>query len=390
MKKRILSSITALLLCAALLPCAMAADAPQPEARESVTWEELSPGIREGNHAVLALTDRINGIKAIDYEQMMNQMREQINGFADAQWRSIMLGDSLSAYVIGSASQSLIDVFDTIRDGDMQKDNADAVRQMEEAVNQVVAAGQKLYIGLLAMERSAEDGRRGIEALDRSLTELRLRRDLGQVSDQAVLALEQQRASAVSQLKSLDTSISDYASQLQTLMGAPATGKLSLGGLPEISAEEFKAIDYAAGLAAAKEASFSLYSAKLTLDDAREEWVDTRYDSRYQREMAEHTWKAAQNTYKDAVLSFEASFLKLYNSLADYQQLLESRESAVAYQQRQLEIAQAKYDRGMLSYSALLSAKDAVADAVSAAEGARADLFAAYNSYKTAVEYGII
>ena len=80
---------------------------------------------------------------------------------------------------------------------------------------------------------------------------------------------------------------------------------------------------------AAKAASWTLRNAQITLDDAKETWDDAQSDYRASREQyllqqAEHTWNAAQLTYQSTVQSFETSFKNLYNSLANYEQVLES------------------------------------------------------------------
>ena len=51
------------------------------------------------------------------------------------------------------------------------------VWQLNSTVDQMVAAGQTLYITLVGLEQQAADGQRSLAALDRSLEELRLRRD---------------------------------------------------------------------------------------------------------------------------------------------------------------------------------------------------------------------
>ena len=49
-----------------------------------------------------------------------------------------------------------------------------------------------------------------------------------------------------------------------------------------------------------------------------------------------------------------------------------------------------KYQRGMISRNALLSAQDDLESARSAEERAWRDLFSARNSYRNAVEYGLV
>ncbi|GBF71591.1 hypothetical protein LAWASA_4351 [Lawsonibacter asaccharolyticus] len=48
----------------------------------------------------------------------------------------------------------------------------------------------------------------------------------------------------------------------------------------------------------------------------------------YLLQQAEHTWNAAQLTYQSTVQNFETSFKSLYDSLANYEQLYASAQSA--------------------------------------------------------------
>ena len=68
----------------------------------------------------------------------------------------------------------------------------------------------------------------------------------------------------------------------------------------------------------AKAASYDLYAAKLTLDDADEEYKDKAGDLGYNKDNYEyiavkHRWQAAQYTYNAAVQNFELSFRSLYD-----------------------------------------------------------------------------
>ena len=396
MKHRYTRGLCALVLCAAMLTPALAAEPETPAAEgPDLTWEELDDRIRSGSLNVQTLDENIGSIQAIDYEQMEEQLRNQLNQLADAEWFMLQLGDTASANSLDTSYGSLREVYDDLKDGELQQDYADAVRQIEDGIHQILSAGESLYINILAMEASLEDGNRGLAAIDRSLEELRLRRDLGQVSPQQAAELEQTRADTVSQLRTLETAISTAKCQLQVLIGEEPTGELTLGALPGLEEMGWTEPDYEADLAAAKEASWTLYDAALTLADAEDVWKDARRDYygsyyRYQYDMAEHTWNAAQTTYDAAVQDFETSFQSLYDSLADYEQVLENKQAAVTYQQTLLDTAYTRYERGLISSSAVKTAEDDLAGAQSETESAERDLFAARNSYRLAVTYGIL
>ena len=365
--------------------------APAPDPAGTVSWENLDSRIREGSLNSLILGENISGIEGIDYDQMYEDLRRQLNDIANAQWYiTIMGGDSSS---LDQAYDALRDTFEDLKDGEVQADNADVVWQLEDTTNQIVSGGETLYITLVGLEQQAADGQRGLETIDRNLKELRLRQELGQVSQQTVRELEQTRAETVSQLTTLNSTIRDMKIQLQNLIGEDPTGEITLGALPTREEMTWEEPDYEADLEAAKAASWTLRNAQITLDDAKETWDDAQSDYRASREQyllqqAEHTWNAAQLTYQSTVQSFETSFKNLYDSLANYEQVLESAQSTLAWQQTLLETAQTRYSLGLIPYSDVLTAQDNVATAQSTVDSAWRDLFTARNSYRWAVETG--
>ena len=147
--------------------------------------------------------------------------------------------------------------------------------------------------------------------------------------------------------------------------------------------------------AAAKEASYTLFAAQRTLDDARDDFKDTAeanmYSTgKYQYVAAQHQWQAAQYTYNAAVQSFETSFRTLYLQVKDYQQVLQAAKTALATEQDNFAAAQKKHDLGNLSDNALADAQDKVSEAQDKVDGAAIDLFSAYNNYRWAVDHGIL
>ena len=357
---------------------------PDPEG--TVTWANLDSRIRSGSLSARVLSENISGIEGIDYDLMYEDLRRQLNDIANAQWYITMVGGDDSS--LANAYDSLRDTFDDLKDGEVQADNADVVWQLNSTVDQMVAAGETLYITLVGLEQQAADGHRSLE-------ELRLRQQLGQVSRQTVDEVEAQRTQVVSQLNTLDTTITTYKSQLQTLIGEEPTGEITLGALPAKGEDGWTAPDYEADLAAAKAASWTLRSAQKALDDAKEDWNDAQSDYRgprkqYLLQAAEHTWAAAQLTYQSAFQEFETSFRTLYDSLADKENTLNSKRSALAWQQTVLETTQKRYELGQVSKMKLLAAQDDLAAAQSAVDGAWRDLLSARTSYRWAVEQGLM
>lgn len=366
-----------------------------PDAVGTVSFANVSRRLRENNLSVLSLEENINAIKAIDYEKMGDDIRKNLNRIADAQWFMTISGNSFAAKSMSSSYESLKDTFDDIRDGKLQEDNEAVIRQLENAQDQVAMAGESLYIALTEMELNGQTLSRSITALDRTIKELNLRYDLGQIS---ALTLEQTKAgrtSALSGQETLTMNIGTYKTQLEQMIGAELTGKIKLQGLPQVTAQQLAAMDLDKDLAAAKEASYTLFAAQRTLDDARDDFKDTAEDymyntGKYQYVAAQHQWQAAQYTYNAAVQSFETSFRTLYLQVKDYQQVLQAAKTALATEQDNFAAAQKKHDLGNLSDNALADAKDKVSEAQDKVDGAAIDLFSAYNNYRWAVDHGIL
>ena len=365
-----------------------------PDAVGTVSFANVSR-LRENNLSVLSLEENINAIKAIDYDKMTDDIRKSLNNIADAQWFMTISGNSFAAKSMSSSYDSLKDSFDDIRDGKLQEDNEAVIRQLENAQDQVAMAGESLYIALTEMELNGQTLSRSITALDRTIKELNLRYDLGQIS---ALTLEQTKAgrtSALSGQETLTMNIGTYKTQLEQMIGAELTGKIKLQGLPQVTAQQLAAMDLDKDLAAAKEASYTLFAAQRTLDDARDDFKDTAEDymyntGKYQYVTAQHQWQAAQYTYNAAVQSFETSFRTLYLQVKDYQQVLQAAKTALATEQDNFAAAQKKHDLGNLSDNALADAKDKVSEAQDKVDGAAIDLFSAYNNYRWAVDHGIL
>ena len=366
-----------------------------PDAVGTVSFANVSRRLRENNLSVLSLEENINAIKAIDYEKMGDDIRKSLNSIADAQWFMTISGNSFAAKSMSSSYESLKDTFDDIRDGKLQEDNEAVIRQLENAQDQVAMAGESLYIVLTEMELNGQTLSRSITARDRTIKELNLRYDLGQIS---ALTLEQTKAgrtSALSGQETLTMNIGTYKTQLEQMIGAELTGKIKLQGLPQVTAQQLTAMDLDKDLAAAKEASYTLFAAQRTLDDARDDFKDTAeanmYSTgKYQYVAAQHQWQAAQYTYNAAVQSFETSFRTLYLQVKDYQQVLQAAKTALATEQDNFTAAQKKHDLGNLSDNALADAKDKVSEAQDKVDGAAIDLFSAYNNYRWAVDHGIL
>ena len=394
---------------------------PAPEASPdpagTLSFANVDQRVRAGNLNYLVLEESIAQVEAIDYEELQEDLREGLNDIANLQWQTHMSGsmipptgnDALDQALQGmlsmsasSASQSLQsqydalrEQFDDLKDGKIQQDAADSVRQLRATQDNLVMLTQSMYIQLSELQATDAALDRGLAALDRTIQEMELRYQLGQIS---ALTLQQSRASRtslLSQQQTLASSAQTLTMNLESMIGADLTGSLRLSALPQVSQEELDAMDLEADLAAAKEASYELYAAKKTLDDARETYEDAgdqyHYNDRhYEFVQAQHAWQAAQYTYDGAVQSFELSFRTLYAQVKDYQQVLQAAQTALAVEQDNCAVDQLKYEQGTISKNALLTAQDDLAAAEETVATAQRNLFSAYNNYRWAVDSGIL
>ena len=292
--------------------------------------------------------------------------------------------------------------FDALKEGDMQKDNADVVRQLNNLQDQIVMAGESLYAALTAMEGQGTGLRQQLEGLDRTVEEMELRYQLGQISAMQLAevksgrtALESGLATLESGLATLRMNVRNYKLQLEMLIGAEQTGEIALGPLPEVTAEQLSQMDLEKDLAAAREKSYELYDAAKTLEDARDQYKeDADYwgynENRMEFRNAKRTWQAAQYTYNNIVQSYELKFRTLFAQVEDYHQIWEAAKVSLACEQSSYAASELKFQQGTISRNALLTAGDGLREAEEKVRSAAGDLFSTYNTYCWAVQHGIL
>ena len=401
-----------------------------PDAAGTLSFENLGARMKEKSYALLALEESIALVESTDYEKVEQELRDGLNEIADAQWGMTVLGsagtaalsrvpttegspdafeyalagavDAVGGAVGRLASQSiqtqydaLRERFDDVRDGKLQRDNEGVVRQLKSMENNTVQMMQNVYITLLGLEEQSAALARQDAALDRTLAELELRYQLGQIS---TMTLEQAKAGKI-QLESgkatLDMNITALRRQLNAMVGEELTAPLTLGALPAVTAEQLSAMDVEKDLEKAKAASYDLYAAKKTLDDADEEYDDSGaksyYNERdYKKVQARHKWQSAQYTYNAKVQKYELTFRSLCDKVKDCAQILSAAKVSLECERSDLAAAQLKYEQGTISENALHTAEDELYTAQDTVSGAERDLFTAYNNYRWAVDCGLL
>ena len=409
MKKRWTALLLALAMLSALAVGALAdeqkkdetaAESAQtaPDAAGTLRFENLSARMKTDYYTVMSLEENIAAIECIDYDKMYEDLRDGLNQIAEAQWMMLQIPGAGETYTYKSLQDqydALRKTFDDIKDGKLQQDNADLVRQLRDAENQLLMAGQTLYINLLGLEDQSAALTRQTAALDRTIEEVKLRYELGQVSAMTLHQTEAGKAQVESGKAAIDAAVAQLRRQLNAMTGEELTAPLTLNALPGVTAEQLAAMDVEKDLEKAKAVSYDLYAAKLTLDDADEEYKDKARDLGYNEDNYEyiavkHRWQAAQYTYNAAVQNFELSFRSLYDSVQSYASALNAAKVSLECERSDLAAAQLRYEQGTISENALHTAEDELYTAQDTVSGAERDLFTAYNNYRWAVDYGLL
>lgn len=368
-----------------------------PDAEGTLSFENLSARMRTGNYTLLSLEENVAAIECLDYDKMYEDLRNGLNSIASAQWGLIQMGqgESYTYETLTQRYDALRKTFDDIKEGKLQQDNADLVRQLRNAQASLLAAGESLYVGLLALEDQSAALTRQTAALDRTIEEVKLRYELGQVSAMTLQQTEAGKAQVESGKAAIDAAVAQLRRQLNAMIGEELTAPLTLNALPGVTAEQLSAMDVEKDLEKAKAASYDLYAAKLTLEDADEEYKDKAGDLGYNEDNYEyiavkHRWQAAQYTYNAAVQNFELSFRSLYDSVQSYASALNAAKVSLECERSDLAAAQLRYEQGTISENALHTAEDELYTAQDTVSGAERDLFTAYNNYRWAVDYGLL
>lgn len=369
---------------------------PAPDPVGQLSFANLESRLRENNLTVLMLEESIASIDEIDFDKMQEDLRKQLNDIAKLQYLSIVYPEAAGGMTFDSLQSSydaLKEQFDDLKEGKIQDDYAAVVRQLRNTEDQMIKTAETIYINILELQNTDAQLQRSLAAMNRTVQEMELRYDLGQISALQLQQTESGRTQLKSSLETVEMNLNNLIVQMEVMIGAEQTGALKLGEIPDVTDEQIAAMDLEKDLAAAEEVSYALFDAQKTLNDAKETYedaIDGKGINSYQRKSAEHTWKAAQYTYEAAVQSFELSFRTAFNAVADQQQILKASQTALALQQDTYASMELKYQQGSISKNALQDAKDDLDDAQTAVDTARHNLFTAYRTYRWAVDRGLL
>lgn len=341
------------------------------------------------------LATSLNGISVTDGN--LTGLKEVIqNTVTLSTLSSLSQYSQMQAASLKASKESLEDQLDDLKEQkqDYQKTLKDTERQIDYAADQTISGAESLYLTILSTQLQLDGLKNNtLASTQRSLKEIELRYQLGQVSKLTLTQVQNGYESLASSITSLENTVSTLYSSLQSLMGDVPTGKLRLLDTPSVTANELSYLNYASDLSKAKENSYSLYTADRAVEDAEDAMNDARRDegkNSYQYKMAEYAYQSSIYKKDAAVASFEASFLNLYKAIAPAQTALAAKQSALAYEQQMYAVAEKKYQLGNLSANALQDAKDTLDSAQRDVDAAQLDLFTAYHSYNQAVKLGLV
>ena len=397
-----------------------------PEALESIRFPDVEQRVREHSLAALVIAENIASLRSMDFAQTEQDLREKLNAMSrqmDGLERGLAapgldlsgpnldaisqkLQEALGGVAAQSSARSALSnlesayntaysAFEDIVDGTTQQNTADLIRSLENGEDSVVLGTESLYIALISLTNTKAQYERQLTALNRQVEAMELMYKQGRVSALDLNNLKAARTALSSGLETINMNLRTNKGRLENLLGAAITGDIRLGALPAVTEKQLSAMDVEADFQTAKAKSYELYSAGKTLQDAQEAYEEKagvgRYsDNRSTYLTALHTWEAAKNTYNDTLQSYELRFRILFEQVHNDYQVWAASKEALQTEQANYQVKELQYRQGNLSRNDLLDARDTLTEKEEAVTSAANTLFSDYNSYRWAVEHGIL
>lgn len=404
----------------------------------NLSFDQIGGKVRANNLTVKSLDETIQSMEAMNWDKVIDEMEDAIDDLENqidimnsavsniglvktglaAAFESLKTAEDVTGVGMGitdgiekliqlsymdfnlksmkSTLESLEDQLDDLKEQKKdynEKTLPDTKRQIESSVNQIIIGAESLYMTILSTELQKESLGDTAAALDRTVAEMELRYERGQISQMTLTQVKNGVGTLKANAASLDVALTSLYSSLQSLLGETITGTMPLSALPTVTAAEITAVSYTKDLEKAKEASYDLYAAARTVEDAEDDMEDARKENgknSYQYKMAQHTYEAALLSEKSAVQNFELSFQRLYNQLSPALALCTTAENDLAYEEQVYQVAQLKHQQGNLSANALADARDTWETAKRDYASAQMDLFTAWHNYQNAVTRGVV
>ena len=253
--------------------------------------------------------------------------------------------------------------------------------QLNGSANLLILGCETMYITLVGLEIQEDALVRQLASLDRTIAELKIRQEGGQVSKLQLMEAESGRASLVSGLTTLRMNMTNLRMQMENMLGEKITGTIAVGTLPRVTSEQLAAIDL--------EKDLKLVLRRNPDIQAAESQEDALFGSNMPDDLYDSMSDAADYGVKSAKLQAEMKFRSLYAELMDCRQVLTAAQGALEVEQLAYQAAELKFKQGSISKNALLAAADELQTAKEAVLTAENNLFSTYNEYNWAVKHGI-
>ena len=364
-----------------------------------VSFENIERRMYKENLKIAMMDATLDTLDGVDYDAIKDQLRGGLAMIEDqilALEQAAMLEPIGAQFAIASLStqaQELRQQLKAIKNGVLQDESSAASAQLEAARDALVMGGETMFLAIKAMETQNGALQRQLESLNRTVEEMELRYQMGQISALQLAQVKAGRTSLISGMKTLQMNIEIYKSQLEQFLGAKITGEITLGAVPEVTQAQIDAMNVEEDWKVCKRQNYDIYAAEVAMDKADVEFLEAQkaYDKdSYEYRAAENSLDAAECTYDDTLQTKELAFRTLYLQVMDHRQILEAAKVSLQCQEESCAAARLRYEQGTISHNALLTAEDELASARETVENAANDLFAAYNTYCWAAGHGIL
>lgn len=364
-----------------------------------VSFENIERRMYKENLKIAMMDATLDTLDSLDYDDIKKQLQAGLSMIDDQvlvlQQAAALepVGAQFAIMTLEAQAEELEEQLKAIKNGTLQDESSSAAAQLEAGRDSLVMAGETIFLALKAMETQEGALQRQLASLNRTVEELELRYQMGQVSALQLAEVKAGRTSLVSGMKTLQMNIEIYKSQLEQFLGAKITGEITLGPVPEVTQAQIDAMDVEADWKVCKRQNYDIYAAEVAMDKADAELTQAKKDydeDSYEYRAAENSAEAAECTYDDTLQTKELSFRTLYAQVLDCQQILEAAKVSLQCEEESFKASQLKYEQGTISHNALLTAQDELTTAQETVENAANDLFAAYNTYCWAASHGIL
>ena len=364
-----------------------------------VSFENIERRMYKENLKIAMMDATIDTLDGVDYDAIKDQLQGGLAMIEDqilALEQAVMLEPIGAQFAIASLTtqaQELREQLKAIKNGVLQDESSAASAQLEAARDALVMGGETMFLAIKAMETQNGALQRQLESLNRTVEEMELRYQMGQISALQLAQVKAGRTSLISGMKTLQMNIEVYKSQLEQFLGAKITGEITLGAVPEVTQAQIDAMNVEEDWKVCKRQNYDIYAAEVAMDKADVEFLEAQkaYDKdSYEYRAAENSLDAAECTYDDTLQTKELAFRTLYLQVMDHRQILEAAKVSLQCQEESCAAARLRYEQGTISHNALLTAEDELASARETVENAANDLFAAYNTYCWAAGHGIL